>query len=137
MEGNCSIELVETTGADCHTPGNCFFNGDVWPGGLYFPYRMLVGLAGLEGIETVSVDVYDGWEVGCVQAWLYDGDVLLDAGASSSTGSWFTLTLSAGGGVPTQLVVSGWDGAVDEIRIEGGGLTIAGETAWSTVKALY
>lgn len=137
LEGNCWIELVNTTGADCEAAGICFFNGDIWPGGLYFPYRMLVNLENVTGIETVEVLVYDGWEDGCVQVFLYSGAALLDLRASVNHGNWETLILAAGGSTPTQLVISGWDGAVDEIRLVGGELTPVETGAWGMIKSLY
>lgn len=136
-EGGCPIHLAETLAEDCHTPGICFFNGDLYPGGLYFPYRMIVDLSNLRGVDSIEVDVYDGWEIGCVQAWLYSGTLLLDHQASGSVGSWITMVFPTGGIEVTRLIISGWDGAIDEIRIAGDDLTAVDDLAWSALKALY
>ena len=137
MEGNCEITLVNTTWEDCMTPGNCWFSSTTYPGGLYFPYRMLVDLTGLTGIERVEVEVYDGWEDGCVIARLYANGSLQDVVVSQNHGTWETLILNVAALPVTQFVISGWDGAVREIRILGDWLTPVDETAWSSVKSLY
>ena len=137
LEGGCWIMLTETTSSDCHTPGICFFNADLWPGGLYFPYRMLVGLENFTNIETIEVDIYDGWEIGCVRVWLYSGQLVVDQDGSHVVGNWETLFLSTGGVEVTQLVISGWEGAVDEIRLVGENLTPADGRSWSALKSLY
>lgn len=136
-EAGCAIRLENTTGADCNAAGVCLFNGDLWPGGLYFPYRMFVDLGAVSGVESVEIDVYDGWEIGCVQAWLYSDQLLLDQAASTSVGGWFTITLTTQAVEATELIVSGWDGAVDEIRLVGTDITAAGASSWGTLKALY
>jgi len=136
-EGNCTLMAVTSIGGDC-IPGNCYFSelniGDLY--GLYLTCRLTIDLRNLEGVQTIEVDIQEGWEAGCTRAFLYADAAQIDADYSAGMGT-DMLTLSAGGSLPTQLAVSGHDCAVWEIRIIGDDLTPAAGESWSTIKSLY
>ncbi|MBN2170073.1 MAG: hypothetical protein JW819_01990 [Candidatus Krumholzibacteriota bacterium] len=136
-EGNCALMAVTSVAGDCE-PGNCYFaefdNGVLY--GLFLTCRLTIDLRNLEGIQSIEVDLQEGWATGCTRAFLYAGAAQIDADYSAGMGV-DMLTLSAGGSLPTQLAVSGHECAVWEIRIIGEDLTPAAGESWTAVKSLY
>jgi hypothetical protein len=135
QEADLTMQVVETTADDYTGAGYCVFlplSGGIWLGGS----RLSVDLRTLVGIESVEIDIQEGFDPHCTRAWLYQDDAVLDYDDSDLVGV-DLLTLAPGGGLPTELIVSGHECGVFEIRIIGDGLTPTAPTSWGTVKALY
>jgi hypothetical protein len=135
IETNCQIEAVTQTAADCYpvSPG-CFISQ--YSGGIYLAARLNIALTTMIGIETIEIDILEGWDVGCTRAFLYSGGTQVDYTASNGMGAGM-LALDATGPVPDRLAISGHDCAVLEVRLIGFDITPATGTSWGTMKSLY
>jgi hypothetical protein len=139
VEAECTMSFIATTGEDA-TPGFCLFIADAnnfGKEGVYlYPSRLVLDLTNLEGLESVEVDVWETHVAGSTRAFLYDAEGAVD-NMNSFMEDDQTLTLEAGGSVPTQLAVSAHEAYVWEIRLIGSDIAPVDGVTFSTVKALY
>lgn len=134
IETNCQMEAVTQTGADCYPVSpSCFISQ--FSGGIYLTARLNIALTTMVGIESIEIDILEGWEIGCMRAFLYSGETQMDYTASSDMGAG-TLVLDATGGLPDRLAISGHDCVALEVRLIGI-ITPAAETSWGTIKSRY
>ena len=103
---------------------------------ILFPARLYVNLTGVEGIESIQVDLQEGAEWNVTRVMAYLGDTYVKEVNSSSMGSQ-TVILPVTTGTFDTLVISGWETAVLEIRLIGTNLVDVEGLSLGTVKALY
>ena len=139
FEAGVGVWFGPTTPEDL-TPGHCLVLPNVTQGsyeGVYiYPARLIVDLTGLDGLETVEVDVYETHFAGSTRAFLYNQGSLVDY-AESTQELTHTLVLSTGGGDVDLFAVSAHESAVWEVRLSGAGLTPAEAVSFGSVKAMY
>jgi hypothetical protein len=103
---------------------------------ILFPARLFVNLTGVEGIESIQVDLQEGTEIGATRVMAYLGDTYVKEVNSFSMGSQ-TVTLPVTAGTYDTLVISGWETAINEIRLVGTTLVDTEGLTLGAVKALY
>jgi len=139
LESECIAHFTATTGEDL-TPGFCLFIEDAnnfGQQGVYlWPSRLVVDLSNVEGVESVEVDVWETHFGGSTRAFLYDTEGVLDS-MFSTMEDLQTLTVDAGGAVPTTLAVSAHEAYVFEIRLIGADITPVTGVSFGAIKALY
>jgi hypothetical protein len=138
-EAGVELWFEETTPEDM-TPGYCVIVANITQGaneGVYIlPARLVVDLTGLDGLETVEVDVYEAHFAGSTRAFLYYQGGQLDYAQSTQELNQ-TLVLSTGGGDVDRFAVSAHESAVWEVRLSGTGLTPTKAMSFGSVKATY
>ena len=135
VETGCQMEAVTQTGADCYpvSPG-CFISQ--YAGGIYIAARLNVALTTMVGIESIEIDILEGWEIGCTRAFLYAGETQMAYTASDDIGAGM-MVLDATSGLPDRLAISGHESAVLEVRLIGSNITPAAESSWGMIKTRY
>jgi hypothetical protein len=137
-EGACQMWFTNILTSDCQAAEPveiCFIA--VQPTGVFImPARLVVDLSSIEGIETISVDVTEGFDPGCTRVMLYESGNMIYLTSSSGTGAQ-TIDVSTVGIVFDSLIIAGWESAVWEIRLYGSNLVGNDARTFGTLKALY
>lgn len=103
---------------------------------ILFPARLYVNLSGVEGIESIEVDIGEGAEAGATWVRVLLGDLYIHGGWSTELG-YHTVTVQLDGLPFDTLVISGWETAVTGIRLVGTTLVDNQDIDFGSVKALY
>jgi len=110
-----------------------FMNG---PTLILLPARLCADLSGVQGIESIEVDIGEGAEMGATRVMAYLGDLYIH-GANSTSMGYHTVTLPLAGLPYDTLVISGWETAVTGIRLIGTTLVEDQDIDFGSVKAQY
>jgi len=139
IEGPCVLWFEAVT-ADDYQPVYppqlvCFpfLNGSTL---ILFPARLCINLTGLQGIESIEVDIHEGAELQATRVMAYLGDAYVDEVNSTSFDPQ-TVVLPVTEGTFDCLVISGWETAVTGIRLVGTTLVDTKDLSMGAVKALY
>jgi hypothetical protein len=97
---------------------------------------LYVDLSGVQGIESIQVDIGEGTEIGATRVMAYLGDLYIQQATSTSIG-YHTITLPLEFLPFDTLVISGWETAVTGIRLVGATLVDNQDIDFGSVKALY
>ena len=138
-EGPCVLWFEAVT-ADDYQPVwppqlICFpflYEGDL----ILFPARLCVNLDGVDGIESIQVDIHEGAEIGATRVMAYLGDTYVSE-VNSTSMAVQTVTLPFTAGTFDTLVISGWETAVTGIRLIGATLVGNETQSLGVVKAMY
>lgn len=103
---------------------------------ILMPARLYVDLTGVDGIESIQVDLQEGVEAAATRVMQYLDDIYVDGVTSTSVGTQ-TATLTLMVGAYDTLVISAWESAIFEIRLTGTNLVGAEGLSLGTLKALY
>ena len=139
MEAGCSMWFTQTTAEDEY-PGYCLVLPYIENGGnegvYIYPARLVIDLSGVEGLDSVEVDVCEAHVPGSTRAFLYNEGAPVD-GAQSYQDLTQTLFLSTQGAPVTQFAVSAHESAVWEVRLIGDTIAPTAPMTFSAVKAIY
>jgi hypothetical protein len=138
-EGPCVLWFEAITAEDyqpVQPPQLVCFPFMIGPTLTLFPARLYVNLTGVQGIESIEVDIGEGAEIGATRVMAYLGDTYIQQATSTSVG-YHTVTLPLDGLPFDTLVISGWETAVTGIRLIGTTLVDNQDVDFGTVKALY
>jgi hypothetical protein len=137
-EGHCQMWFypIELTDCQAAEPVEVCFIAVQPIGAFIMPARLVVNLAGFEGIETISVHVTEAFDPGCTRVMLYDGGAMSYLATSSEMGA-HTIEVPASGVSFDTLVIAGWESAVWEIQISGSNLVGVDDQSFGTLKDLY
>lgn len=138
QEAGLPLWFTETTAED-YTPGFCLFVADANNFGLegiyIWPGRLVVDLSGVQGLESVEVDIYETHFAGSTRARLYhEGSQIYYAPSYQEDQQ--TLTLLNGGDADL-LAISAHEAYVWEIRLIGETLVPTATCSFDGVKAIY
>ena len=103
---------------------------------ILLPARLCVDLSGVQGIESIQVDIGEGTEIGATRVMVYLDDLYIHQATSSGMG-YHTVTLPVDGLPFDTLIISGWETAVTGIRLIGTTLVDDQDIGFGSVKALY
>lgn len=139
QEAGCPHWFTATTDAD-YTPGFCFVVADAnnfgFEGVYLWPGRLVLDLSGVQGLETVEVDILETHFAGSTRARLYrEGSQVYYAPSFQEDSQ--TLVLDNVGQNADQLAISAHEAYVWEIRLIGSSLVAEGDLSFGTIKALY
>lgn len=136
-EAGLPLWFTATTDDD-YTPGFCFFVADANNfdrEGIYvYPGRLALDLRGIEGLESVEVDIYETHFAGSTRARLYRDGVEIDYAPSYQEDAQ-TLTLLNQDA--DTFVISAQESYVWEIRLIGADILPNEVASFSTLKATY
>jgi hypothetical protein len=103
---------------------------------ILFPARLCIDLTGVQGIESIQVDIGEGAEMAATRVMIYLGDLYIHQATSTDMG-YHTVTLPVDGLPYDTLIISGWETAVTGIRLIGTTLVDDQDIGFGSVKALY
>lgn len=138
QEAGLPLWFTETLAED-YTPGYCLFVADANNFGLegvyIWPGRLVLDLSGVQGIESVEVDIHETHFAGSTRARLYhEGSQIYYAPSYQEDQQ--TLTLLNGGDADL-FAISAHEAYVWEIRLIGQTLVPNGTYSFDAVKAIY